>query len=44
MIPTNVNKGFSASRNQRHTNENMQSQDINQKQPHKLQKDNVVPF
>ena len=29
---------------QRHVNENMQSREINQEQPHNLPNDNVVPF
>ena len=44
LISNNVSKGFRVSSNQGHVDENMQSQEINQKQPHKLQKDNVVPF
>ena len=44
LISNNVSKGFRVSSNQGHVNENMQSKEINQKQTHKLQKDNVVPF
>ena len=44
QISNNVSKGFRASNNQGHAEENVRSQQINQKQPHKLQKDNVVLF
>ena len=44
LISNNVSKVFRVSSNQGHVNENMLSKEINQKQPHKLQKDNIVPF
>ena len=44
LIPKNVSREFGESSNQPHLNENMQSQEINQKQPHRLQKDNAVLF
>ena len=43
-IPNNINKGSCASNNQDHVNRNLMAKDINRKQPHKSQKDNVVPF
>ena len=44
LIPNNVSREFGESRNQPHVNENMQSQETNQKQPSRLRKDNVVLF
>ena len=43
-VPNSINKAFSASNNQDHLNKKMMAKDINRKQPHKSQKDNVVPF
>ena len=44
LMSNNVNKKFSKSSNQSHLDKNIQSQGINRKQPHRLQKDNVVLF
>ena len=43
-IPNNVRQTFRVPGNQGHVDKNMRPQQINQKQAHKLQKDNVVPF
>ena len=44
LISNNVSREYGKSGEKRHVDENMQSQEINQKQPHRLQKDNVVLF
>ena len=45
QISNNVSKGFfGVSNNQGHAEENVRSQQSNQKQLHKLQKDNTMPF
>ena len=44
LISNNVSQELRESSKQRHVNENMQSREINQEQPHNLPNDNVVPF
>ena len=44
QISNNVSKGFGVSNNQGHAEENVRSQQSNQKQLHKLQKDNIMPL
>ncbi len=44
LIPNNVSQDARKSISKRHVDENKRSREINQKQPHMLRKDNVVPF
>ena len=44
LISNNLSREFGISSEKHHVGENMQSQEINQKQPHRLQKDNAVLF
>ena len=44
QISNNVSSDFRVSNNQDHVEENIRSQQSNQMQTHKLQKDNIVPF
>ncbi len=44
LIPDNVSRKVRGSSNQHYVDENKKSQETNQKQPHRLQKDNLVLF